>query len=344
MNSNNFFPLENKQIHKKSLEISIAFILCESFVFKYFSDFINVLDQFKNQGVGKKKSKFNWSIIGEMNKPIRSSCHIDMLPRKSFNHPEDYDCIVIIGGSSPSPEKLGKDAANFITMAHQCNIPLVGIASGRHVLARQNLLDGHKCAVDPFCELSFRSTYPEIETIAYQPFVVDSQLVTCPSSGNVVMLASTLMAEYFGSGLEKNIYALDAEKMHCSESFDKKGMVDISQVIEYMKRNLSVPMSIKTLAEQLGTTPAQLDNNFLSQMGMTPASIWRKLRLDRAHWLLLNTQQKITDIALECGYYDSAHFNKVFKSSFSVTPKIVRRGGRGDASVFNRDRSILATS
>ena len=322
--SDSFFALKNNTEYSKTVEISVAFILCQDFIFKCFSDFIDVLDQLTEKHSTDSK-RFIWSIVGEKNKAIRSSCHIDLLPRKSFDEPEQYDCIVIVGGRSPVSNTVSDDAVRFIRNAHENNIPLVGIASGRHVLARQNLLNGHKCAVDPFCELSFRSAYPGIETISYQPFVVDSQLVTCPSSGNVVTLASTLMTEYIGSGLEKNHCTLEAQKMSRSEAFGDKDVIDTNQVLEYMKRNLSVPMSIKTLAEQLGTTPSQLDNNFVSEVGMTPASIWRKLRLDRAHWLLLNTQQKITDIALECGYYDSAHFNKVFKSSFSVTPKIVRK-------------------
>lgn len=327
MNSTNFFPLGYKENHKQPFNMSIAFVLCENFVFKYFSDFINVLDQLKTQGAGKNKCEFNWSIIGEANKPIRSSCHIDMLPRNSFEQPENYDCIVIIGGSSPSSEMLGDDAADFITKAHQHSIPLVGIASGRHVLANYNLLDGRKCAVDALCELKFRSIYPEIETISYQPFVVDSSLVTCPGS-DVLRLASVLMNQYFGSFPDQNSDSgvnTSSDKYYHSDG--KREGVNISEAIEYMESNMSVPMSVKELAERLGTTPSQLDSSFSANMGMTPSSVWRKLRLERAYWLLVNTQQKITDIALECGYYDSAHFNKVFKSSFSASPKVVRREG-----------------
>ncbi|WOD08633.1 GlxA family transcriptional regulator [Marinomonas sp. GJ51-6] len=308
--------------------MSVAFILCENFIFKYFSDFINVLNQINNDGIGKKTNDFSWSVLGEKNKPIRSSCHIDLLPRNDFERPDDYDCIVIIGGTTPSTGDLGEKAAQFITEAHQAKIPLVGIASGRHVLASHNLLDGRKCAVDALCELKFRSIYPEIETVSYEPFVVDSQLVTCPGD-DVLNLASTLMRQYFDDLPEQTRQRMETRKNAgiSSAECEAKYNIDINQVIEFMENNLSVPMSMKELAEQLDTSPSQLDGLFMSNMGMTPSFVWRKLRLERAYWLLVNTQQKITDIALECGYYDSAHFNKVFKSSFSVSPKIVRREG-----------------
>lgn len=325
MNSGDFFPLGYGGSHKKSSDTSIAFILCENFVFKYFSDFINVLDQFKTQNLGKSEGEFSWNIIGKKNEPISSSCHIDMLPSKGFNQPEDYDCIVIIGGALPTPKMLGGDAENFIVKAHEYNIPLVGIASGRHVLASNSLLDGKKCAVDALCELKFKSIYPEIETVSYQPFVVDSFLVTCPGS-DVLRLASVLISQYsddtFSDQKKQGTNKYDLE-----HSDGRKESINISDAIDYMENNMSVPMSVKELAQRLGTTASQLDSSFSINMGMTPSSVWRKLRLERAYWLLVNTQQKITDIALECGYYDSAHFNKVFKSSFSASPKVVRREG-----------------
>jgi len=106
-----------------------------------------------------------------------------------------------------------------------------------------------------------------------------------------------------------------------------QGNIDIHQTIEYMQNNISVPMTIKALAEHLGTTTSHLDTSFSTTVGMTPSFVWRKLRLEKACWLLINTQQKIIDIALACGYYDSAHFNKIFKSSYSISPKKIRSEG-----------------
>lgn len=112
-----------------------------------------------------------------------------------------------------------------------------------------------------------------------------------------------------------------------------QGNVDIHQTIKYMENNISVPMTIKALAEHFGTTSAHLEASFSSTMGMTPSSVWRKLRLEKACWLLINTQQKITDIALSCGYYDSAHFNKIFKSSYATSPKKIRSEGIKDLNL-----------
>tara|TARA_R110002094_G_scaffold59360_5_gene70244 strand:+ start:1236 stop:2351 length:1116 start_codon:yes stop_codon:yes gene_type:complete len=327
MSASESLPSSYKNSHEDITGISIAFVLCQDFEFQCFSGFVNVLDQLKTEYSDTDLKEISWSVVGERNKPIRSSCNIDVLPRSGFNQPERYNYVVIIGGLTPSSKVVGSDATNFIYMAHKHNVPLVGIASGRHVLASQSLLDGRKCAVDALCELKFRSIYPKIETVSYQPFIVDNQLITCPGAGSVMKLASTLMSQYFGRYFSRGQCGREIvdDGQYRSVSASKRDDASISQAIEYMESNLNIPMPIKTLADQLGMTASQLDGVFSAKMGMTPSSMWRKLRLDRAYWLLTNTQRKITDIALECGYYDSAHFNKAFKSSFFAPPKEVRR-------------------
>jgi transcriptional regulator GlxA family with amidase domain len=321
MSISNSLPLSCGNNNKDIAVISIAFVLCQDFVFQYFSGFVDVLDQLKTKYSDTGLKECRWSVIGERHKSIRSSCNIEVLPRSDFNKPEKYDCVVIIGGLTPSSRVAGDDSSNFIAMAHQHNVPLIGIASGRHVLASQNLLDGRKCAVDASCELKFRSIYPKIETVSYQPFVVDNLLITCSGAGSVMKLATTLMTQYFARYSSRERCGREI----ADDSLDRSAAASISQAIEYMKSNLSIPMPVTELAGQLGMTASQLDSAFSAQMGMTPSSVWRKLRLDRAYWLLTSTHRKITDIALECGYYDSAHFNKAFKTSFSATPKEVRR-------------------
>ena len=48
------------------------------------------------------------------------------------------------------------------------------------------------------------------------------------------------------------------------------------------------------------------------------------MRLDHGHWLLCNTSRRITDIALECGFYDSTHFSRSYRKVYLETPKATR--------------------
>jgi AraC-like DNA-binding protein len=56
-----------------------------------------------------------------------------------------------------------------------------------------------------------------------------------------------------------------------------------------------------------------------------------ELRLQRAFALLIEPNgngQRISDIALEVGFSDISHFNRVFRARFGISPRSVRSAGR----------------
>jgi transcriptional regulator GlxA family with amidase domain len=61
---------------------------------------------------------------------------------------------------------------------------------------------------------------------------------------------------------------------------------------------------------------------------MRPAAFYRMLRLRYARWLLDNTSHSVTDIALDAGFSDCAHFSRHFKALHGVTPSETR-GNKG---------------
>jgi transcriptional regulator GlxA family with amidase domain len=59
-------------------------------------------------------------------------------------------------------------------------------------------------------------------------------------------------------------------------------------------------------------------------MRVSPKDFYRTMRLRYARWLLLNSEKRITVIAYECGFADSAHFIRGFKQAYGVTPGHLR--------------------
>jgi AraC-like DNA-binding protein len=58
------------------------------------------------------------------------------------------------------------------------------------------------------------------------------------------------------------------------------------------------------------------------------------LRLQRAFALLIEppgSARRISDIALEAGFSDISHFNRLFRARFGVSPRGVRAAGRAIA-------------
>ena len=98
----------------------------------------------------------------------------------------------------------------------------------------------------------------------------------------------------------------------------------VRHAIVLMEENLEAPLNVTVIAKMTGTSVRQLERNFLTETGMSPKEVYRAMRLRYARWLLLNTAKRITVIAYECGFADSAHFIRGFKEIYGVTPGKLR--------------------
>lgn len=80
--------------------------------------------------------------------------------------------------------------------------------------------------------------------------------------------------------------------------------------------------SIHELASQLQINRRQLERKFSKATGLSPKQYSKVLRLQNAFKLIgQGTFQHLTELALEAGYYDQAHFVKDFREFTGVSPR-----------------------
>jgi len=85
-------------------------------------------------------------------------------------------------------------------------------------------------------------------------------------------------------------------------------------------------LPIGTLAAELDCSRRRLIDRFHHQVGLAPKVLARVLRFYRATALLGSTvEQDLADLALACGYYDQAHFNREFRALAGCTPRAFLR-------------------
>jgi AraC-like DNA-binding protein len=79
------------------------------------------------------------------------------------------------------------------------------------------------------------------------------------------------------------------------------------------------------LGATLGFTRRTLERKLKREVGVTPGQLVAYARLNRARHGLLATTLPLTEIALQCGYYDQAHFTHAFQSLAYETPAAYRK-------------------
>lgn len=87
----------------------------------------------------------------------------------------------------------------------------------------------------------------------------------------------------------------------------------------------SANISLKYLSDQLGVHPVHLSRTASRHLSMNLGDYIRQVKLKNAIPLLLDSNDSLTTIAYQSGFSDQSHFNRVFKSQFSISPGAFRK-------------------
>ncbi len=101
--------------------------------------------------------------------------------------------------------------------------------------------------------------------------------------------------------------------------------VIIEKTVEYLKSNYSEDISLDEVSRNVFLSPRYLNNMFKASTGCTIYEYITKLRMETAQHLLLKSDSKIQDIAMEVGYNSIQSFLRLFKKYYCMTPIEYRR-------------------
>ena len=100
------------------------------------------------------------------------------------------------------------------------------------------------------------------------------------------------------------------------------------QIIDYIRMHYTEEINRNTLAEEFHFTAGYIGRLFRKDMGMTLNDYINLMRVKKAEHLLLNTENKIIDVALEVGYDNFTYFSSVFKKYNGECPAEYRKNRR----------------
>ena len=107
------------------------------------------------------------------------------------------------------------------------------------------------------------------------------------------------------------------------ENEKKRGKL---KLIDHICRYISSAESFsgERLSAAFGFSERYIQKAFLEYVGLTPQNYFAVQRFNNGLALVQSSLKPLTAVALECGYYDQAHFIKEFKSYTALTPSQVR--------------------
>jgi len=106
----------------------------------------------------------------------------------------------------------------------------------------------------------------------------------------------------------------------------------IADACTAIERDLAAGHRIADLARASGMAPHHFQRRFAAATGETVAGYLRSRRLERAAIALCETDARILDIALDCGFETHPALTRAFSSHFGVSPQRFRRHGLSEDS------------
>lgn len=101
----------------------------------------------------------------------------------------------------------------------------------------------------------------------------------------------------------------------------------VADICAYINTNLERDCNAQDIARQFNISSNYLMHIFKKYTGTTVMGYRNAQRIIKAKILLRNCDEKITDIAAECGYDNSSYFSEIFKKEVGMSPSQWREMG-----------------
>lgn len=165
---------------------------------------------------------------------------------------------------------------------------------------------------------------------------LDSARVPCvglPPGRTASAIFAQLQSIARENDLEKSVdlavTALTARDQHTDTiSISEPDRKWIMSAVRYIEANYSEPCTVDELSAACGMNRYRFMRTFKDVIGQTVNQYVIGTRLREAVLRLRNSNEPISDVALNVGFNDISHFNASFRAAFGAAPRHMRYQGR----------------
>src|SRR3979409_433241 len=331
--------LQSNTMHKVSAvergarpPLRVGVILAHHFPLSAFAVFIDHLRLAADEGDRSRPLHVQWSIMASRPESVPASCGVLLEPTSALLSPELLDYLVVIGGILHAGPQIDETTTRYLREVGATQLPLIGICTGSFILCRTGLMKGRRSCVSWYHYQDFLEAFPGHAVVADRLFLADGPRTPCAGGAVTAALATHLIEQHLGRAVAQKasqVLLFDRER----SGSDAQPHPPLSETVReprvrrallLMEQNLTRPVALGTIADELGVSVRQLERVCREHVGMGPASLYRQLRMRYAHWLVENTDRSVTEIAIEAGFADCAHFSRQFKDAYGLSPSTRR--------------------
>jgi len=311
---------------------SFVFFLVPDFTMIAFATALDPL-RMANRMLGYEA--YTWRLASLDGRPVKASNNVECAvntsledERRRMAGPDRPDMVIVCSGLNV---ETYTNRTTFAWLREEYNrgVALGGLCTGAHILAAAGLLSNKRCAIHWENLPGFSEAFPKANVFA-DLFEIDQNIYTCAGGTAALDMMLKLIGEDYDDNLVNRVCEqvltdrvrspTDRQRLPLRARLGVQNAKVLS-IIELMEANLSEPLSLIEIADDVDLSRRQIERLFRAEMGRSPARYYLEIRLDRARHLLVQSSMPVVEVAVACGFVSASHFSKCYRELYARSPQ-----------------------
>jgi AraC family carnitine catabolism transcriptional activator len=200
-------------------------------------------------------------------------------------------------------------------------------------MAFADIINHRRCTVHWESKDLFSEEFPNLN-LTNNLYEIDGGILTCSGGLTCFDLMLELIRQQQSALLSKKIAEFflypasrlpsEKHKLSLIEQYKVRSPAVI-ETLTFMLNHLQKPKQITQLAQNSNIGIRHLERLFQKYFHLGIHSVYMRLRLERANFLLRETNDGVAKIGEKCGFVSASYFTKCYKNHYKLTPTETRK-------------------
>lgn len=304
--------------------LDVAFVLLPKFTMLAFSSAIEPL-RMANQLA--QQVLFRWQVLSDDGAPVACSNGVPIMVDGAWGQAKPEGIVLVCSGVEPEG-KASQALGDWLRSLWRRGRVVGGLCTGAYALAQAGILKGHRFTMHWDNIDAFAENHPDLLP-ARQVFCIDDRVMTCAGGVAAADLMLKLINDRFGPALGQEVMNMclltqrrQEEDLQTTSLAARLGTRHdkLLQAAAFMEAHIEEDFDLDACAAHLMLSRRQIERLFNRYLNITPVRYMNDLRLARGRSLLAETDMKVTEVAVACGYASTSHFSKSFRKKYGTSP------------------------
>jgi transcriptional regulator GlxA family with amidase domain len=293
------------------------------------------------RGAPNRGAPYRIVVVSRRGGPIRSTSGLALvtLPIARTVGKRRIDTLIIPGGAGVHDAAADVRNVDWIRRQVSTSRRIASVCTGAFLLAQTGFLAGRRATTHwKFCT-RLQQEYPHIHVDPDPIYLHNDRIWTSAGVTAGIDLSLALVQEDFGrkvamqvarhlvvflnrpGGQSQFSAALEAQ----TAAADGNAANGFAPLHGWIAEHLTSDLRVERLAERAGMSPRTFARIYAAKMGITPARMVEKIRVETVRRSLEETDMPIKRIAAICGFGQEERLRRAFARQVGTTPAEYRR-------------------